>query len=242
MKPSHSMRRLISRRTAGVRRLGSKLKSALNLTNPKIFVVGRNKTGTTSMEKALRQLGYRVGNQRAAEKLTPDWARRDFRRLIAYCHSAEAFQDVPFSYPFTYQALDCAFPGSRFILTVRDSENQWYESVTRFAAKRLEKRIGERRLPTWQEIKQDPYVWTGWAYQNQIFRFGSEVLQQDPHDRQRLISDYRLHNASVVDCFRNRPDDLLVVNVSEPEAMQKLCRFLGKPDSGVSMPWENATG
>ena len=242
MKPLHDMGRLISRRTGGVRRFASKLKSALNLNNPKVFVVGRNKTGTTSMKKVLRQLGYRVGSQRAAERLTPDWARRDFRSLIDYCHSAEAFQDVPFSYPFTYQALDYAFPGSKFILTVRDSEDQWYESVTRFAAKRLEKRLGERRLPTWQEIREDPYVWKGWSYQNQIFRFGQEVLQQDPHDRERLISDYRWHNESVVNYFRNRPDDLLVINVSSPEAMQKLCKFLGKPDNGLSMPWENATG
>lgn len=108
------------------RRLGllSRLRSLLGSRNPKVFCVGRNKTGTTSLRAALTILGYRIGRQRDAEALIEDWGRRDFRRLVAYCHTADAFQDVPFSHDYTFQAVDAAFPGSKFILTVRDSPEQ----------------------------------------------------------------------------------------------------------------------
>ncbi|MEW6132914.1 MAG: sulfotransferase [Pseudomonadota bacterium] len=101
----------------------------------KIFCIGRNKTGTTSLAAALRELGVRVGNQKPAELLLKDWAVRDFRRLVAYCHTAQAFQDIPFSLPYTFQAMDMHFPESKFILTVRDSADQWYHSLVKFHKK-----------------------------------------------------------------------------------------------------------
>jgi hypothetical protein len=78
-------------------------------SKPKIFCIGLNKTGTTSLKTALRTLGYEVGNQRKAELLLNDWYKRDYKDLIQYCKGAEAFQDVPFSFPFTFIALDQAF-------------------------------------------------------------------------------------------------------------------------------------
>jgi len=78
----------------------------------KVFCFGYNKTGTTPTAKALKKLGYRVGVQADAVRLMDDWAVRDFRRIVRYCRTADAFQDVPFSVEFTYQILNCAFPGS----------------------------------------------------------------------------------------------------------------------------------
>jgi hypothetical protein len=59
----------------------------------KVFCVGRNKTGATSMAAAFADLGLVVGRQAWAERLAFDWARRDFRRLFRYCLTAQAFQD-----------------------------------------------------------------------------------------------------------------------------------------------------
>lgn len=72
----------------------------------KVFVVGRNKTGTTSIAGALKDAGFVVGCQQQAELLIDDWINRDFREIIKYCKSADAFQDIPFSLPYTYQAVD----------------------------------------------------------------------------------------------------------------------------------------
>ena len=106
----------------------SATRRVVGLRNPKIFCIGGNKTGTTSIKKVLEDLGYRIGDQRTAELLMEDWGKRDLRRLIRYCHTADAFQDVPFSYVYTFQAMDAAFPGSKFILTLRNSYDQWYQS------------------------------------------------------------------------------------------------------------------
>jgi len=95
--------------------------SAFRGPRQKIFVIGNNKTGTTSIGAALEALGFSLGNQADAELLMEDWAKRDFQRIVDYCETADAFQDVPFSLEFTYQVLDYAFPDSRFILTVRNS-------------------------------------------------------------------------------------------------------------------------
>ena len=91
----------------------------------KIFCIGLNKTGTTSLEKAMIDLGYLIGDQRQAELLFDDWVKRDFSKLIEYCKTAVFFQDSPFSYPYTYVAIDQAFPNSKFILTIRDDAEQW---------------------------------------------------------------------------------------------------------------------
>ena len=217
----------------------SRFRSICKLPNAKIFVIGRNKTGTTSIKAALRRLGYRLGQQRRAELLTIDWGQRDFRALVAFIHTADAFQDVPFSYDFTFQAVDQAFPGSRFILSVRDSEEQWYQSLVRFHSRRLKGRFDPDSLPTWEDIRRDSYVHDGWTFRNQLLIHGSNVLKTDPWDEARWKQYYRSHNQRVIDYFRNRPDDLLVLNVGHPDSMRQLCKFLGKKYDGEPMPRKN---
>jgi hypothetical protein len=234
---STKLKKTLSKRIQELRhaqfRTTSKIKSIMGLPNPKIFCIGRNKTGTTSLQSALIQLGYRVGVQRDAELLVEEWGKRNFQKLIQYCHTADAFQDVPFSYHYTFQAMDTAFPESKFILSVRDSDEQWYQSVVRFHTMRLEQRIGFRRAPTLEDIKQDPYIKPGWIWRNRELTgiVGVEAFPEGP-----LKHYYNRHNEIVVDYFRNRPGDLLVLNLSENDSMQHLCEFLGKPYCGQEMP------
>ncbi len=211
------------------------VRSALKLPNPKIFVIGRNKTGTTSLEAALRDLGFRVGRQLTGELLLEDWGRRDFRRLIKFVHTADAFQDTPFSHDYTFQAMDSAFRGSKFILSVRDSPEQWYESVIRFAMKRF----GLDRLPTREELQNDTYVYKGWSWRNRELVWG--LNPEGYWDRDKLIGQYLKHNSRIEDYFRHRPSDLLVLNVSDSDAMERLCTFLNVPYRGQKMPMLNVT-
>jgi hypothetical protein len=72
----------------------------------KVFCIGLSRTGTTSLEQALRDLGYRLGDQHQGELLLPQYAVRNFRPIVEFCLTADAFQDAPFSFPFIYLALD----------------------------------------------------------------------------------------------------------------------------------------
>lgn len=203
---------------------------------PKIFCVGRNKTGTTSLMKAFQDLGYVVGEQRQAELLYDrHYFTRDFAPIITYCKSAQVFQDVPFSCPYLFVALDQAFPGSKFILTVRDDADQWYSSVTRFHAKLWGT---QGAIPTVEQLRAATYVRTGWAY-NLLALYGT--TDAEPYHRETLIAHYEKHNAAVRDYFHSRPQDLLEINVSAPDSYRSFVDFLGVGSPFDSFPWENRT-
>ncbi|MER9743949.1 sulfotransferase [Mesorhizobium sp. M0187] len=201
----------------------------------KVFVIGRNKTGTTSLAAALGMVGYRIGSQHQAEGLLDDWHRRDFRALIDYCHSADAFQDVPFSLPSTYRALDIAFPGAKFILTVRDSADQWYKSVTTFHSHL----IGVDRQPTPADLKQFGYHEPGWLWRQQLYVYG--INEASLYDPEIYKAHYLKHNADVIEHFNGRPHSLLVLNLSRDTAAAELARFLGIGQLGMTIPHLNAT-
>ena len=56
--------------------------------NKKIFCIGANKTGTTSVERALIDHGFKMGNQRNAQDLIESYKNRDFNTIIKFCKTA----------------------------------------------------------------------------------------------------------------------------------------------------------
>jgi|OM-RGC.v1.024918694 hypothetical protein len=115
---------------------------------PKIFCIGFNKTGTTSLHRALFREGFKLGDQPTAEKLLNAYVAGHYEPIEAYCKTARAFQDIPFSLPRMYQPLYRAYPDAKFILSIRDSGEQWFASQIRAAASRLGK------VPTLADLKE----------------------------------------------------------------------------------------
>ena len=198
----------------------------------KIFCIGRNKTGTTSLKTALSDLGYRMGNQRRAERLIRHYRDRNWEPIIEYCYSADAFQDVPFSLPFTFAVMDRAFPESKFVLSVRNPD-EWYSSYVRHQ----KKVVGTDELPTVDELRAHPYVWEGWLYD--VKRWTGRP-EEKFYDEDFLKEQYVRYNRNVKDYFRFK-DNLLTINVAEEGAYQELCSFLGRDPLYDRMPWENKT-
>lgn len=202
----------------------------------KYFCVGRNKTGTTSLKAAFEALGYVVGNQHKAEMLTSQhYFTSNFQPILDYCKSAQVFQDVPFSYPKLYKQLDQAYPGSKFILTVRDSPEQWYSSITRFHAKLFGK---GGRIPTVEDLKAAQYVRPGFMY-NVVRVHGTP--DEDPYNKEIMIAHYESYNREIMEYFSDRPEDLLVINVAERGAYEKFIEFLGVESPYDDFPWLNKT-
>lgn len=202
----------------------------------KVFCIGRNKTGTTSLAKEFKELGFIVGNQREAEFLAKDYIRNKFRRIIRYCKRFEAFQDAPFSWKGTFKIIDKAYPNSKFILTVRDSSDQWYDSVVNFHSKLF----GKGNVPTVKDLQNANYIYKGWIWENIKYNYNITELE-DPYDKTRLIEDYEKHNKEVMDYFKDRPNDLLVINLSEQGAYKKFIDYLGVKSNKNDFPWENKT-
>jgi|SRR5690554_5299286 len=203
---------------------------------PKIFGIGNNKTGTTSLKKAMEELGFKVGDQRAAELMLQQYTSRNFKPLIKYCKTAQFFQDIPFSKPYTYIVLDHEFPGSKFILTIRDSPEQWYNSLIKFHGKLWGKKGG---TPTKEDLMEANYIYKGWAWE--VMKNVEGVPEDDLYNKEILIKSYIDHNNQVVDYFKHRPKDLLVLNVAKSGAYSKLCEFLGVQSNAIDFPWENKT-
>ena len=201
----------------------------------RVFCIGMIKTGTTSIAKALRDLGFRVGNQRRGESLLQSYARRDFRPIIKHCRTAQAYQDIPFGLPFTFQILDHCFPGSKFILSVRANEDQWYQSLVRFHSHMF----GNGRVPRVEDLRTADYCEIGWMWKVQSLLFDL-TEHGDPYDESTLKHRYQLHNQTVIEYFRGRPEFLLL-NVAEPHSYRNLCSFLHREPLYEQFPWENRT-
>lgn len=201
----------------------------------KVFCIGLNKTGTTSIKKAWQDLGLIVGNQAEARKLLQPWIQRDFAPIIKYCKSAQAFQDSPFSFPYTYVALDQAFPGSKFILTVRNDAEQWYNSITKFHGDKW----ANGHIPTKEDLMNAVNDVKGrpWIVNRALF----DTPDNEPYRKADLLEFYNRHIDDVTRYFKHRPTDLLIINLSEREAYQKFVDFLDVKSPYDSFPWENKT-
>jgi hypothetical protein len=72
-------------------------------------------------------------------------------------------------------------------------------------------------------------------------RLNYTAPESNPYQKDILIQSYVDYNNSVIEYFRHRPEDLLVLNVAERGAYRKLCEFLNQPVTQEEFPWENKT-
>lgn len=96
----------------------------------KVFGIGFHKTGTKSLGKALKILGYSVCGPVATRN--PDIADEALGIALRHAEQFDAVQDNPF--PLLFRELDAAFPGSKFILTTEDPDVWTVRALRYFGA------------------------------------------------------------------------------------------------------------
>lgn len=114
-----------------------------------------------------------------------------------------------FPWALLYKELDVDFPDAKFVLTIRDEE-KWFES--------MKTHFGIRATPMREWVYGVPYP----RGQRDIY-----------------IQRYRRHNEEVMSYFQDRPNDLLVMNITEGDAWNTLCPFLGHEVPEVDFPRAN---
>lgn len=202
----------------------------------KYFCIGMNKTGTTSIHKAFEDLGFIVGDQRVAEILyDKHYFKKEFQPIIDYCKTAQVFQDVPFSCPETFQYLDQAYPNSKFILTIRDDAEQWYSSMTQFHTKLYS---SSKNPPTFEDLSEAWYIRKGYPL-NLLKLY--KTPENDPYKKEMMITHYNRYNQEVMEYFKDRSDDLLVINVADANLYPKFTQFINVDSPHTDFPWENKT-
>lgn len=173
----------------------------------KVFCIGFHKTGTTSLEVALKKLGYRVTGSFGTKE--PDIAEKVHELAYAKVAEYDAFEDNP--WPILYKELDERFPGSKFILTRRPAEAWMRSQVKDFATTETPMRR--------------------WIYGQEA---GCPEGNEDIY-----IARYQRHNREVLDYFKDRPDDLLVIDLPNDDGWSRLCPFLGVDAPDEPFPHAN---
>ena len=174
-----------------------------------IFGIGFPRTGTNSLTAALTDLGYRAVKEWEAHgwravypnsvpPLDPNWDA-----VIGFCS-------------FCYSVFDRRYPGSKFILTLRDEE-AWLGSMRRLC-----------------DYRPDA---AGREFRERIFGFGD-------YDPRRFRQASLAHAVEVQRYFGGRRDDLLIVDIPGGDGWETLCPFLGVeapsrrfPHEGKSEHW-----
>jgi hypothetical protein len=198
----------------------------------KVFCIGLNKTGTTSLEKFMEIHGFSCGDQVKGELLLGDFSAGNFQPILDFCQTADFFQDLPFSAPNCYKVLLNDYPNAKYILTVRESADVWYDSLLRFHESVFGKPLTKKLLISAR------YRYEGFAWEaNQVLYRSPE---DDPYNQKSLIETYENHFKSVVNAFEKH-ENLLVLNVGEEKAVSKLSKFLEIEPLIDRMPWLNKT-
>lgn len=90
----------------------------------KVFGIGLNKTGTTTLGFCMKQLGYKHLSH--SETNSELYYNQKFTELMNIARKYNSLEDLP--WPLLYKQLASEFPEAKFILTVRSSPEKWYKS------------------------------------------------------------------------------------------------------------------
>jgi len=179
----------------------------------KVFGIGLSKTGTTSLARALDIMGYRTRDYLGVTRYsTGDLSSVNLEEI----DKNNAFTDTPI--PSFYKQLDKKYPNSKFILTTRDLD-AWLKSCK----KQFTERIVARQNEATGQLHTDLYG---------CFAFEPE----------KYASGYTRHVDGVLDYFKDRPEDLLVVDICGGEQnWVQLSTFLEQPVPDIPFPVTNVS-
>jgi len=95
----------------------------------KVFGIGMNKTGTTTLEKCLSRLGFH--HHSFDLELTQAVDEGNLDPVFEVADAYDSFEDWP--WPLIYEELDERYPDAKFILTTRKDSATWIDSLKRHA-------------------------------------------------------------------------------------------------------------
>lgn len=171
----------------------------------RIFCVGLNKTGTSTMKRCYDILGllpvaspttFSAKQRRVVSRFKRD---RNYSPVLELAEQFSAFEDRPWNMWSMYRQLDERFPDSRFILTWRDPDSWW------------------RSVEQWITVTKPQ---TRNLYQLH--------LRASSAEREAMLDGYLRYNTEVEEYFSGT-GRLLKIDFEAGEGWQELCTFLNMP-------------
>jgi sulfotransferase family protein len=179
----------------------------------KLFCIGLQKTGLTSLLHLMRECGFDARGNDAEQRR--NFFRRNYDQVLAYYDSADFFCDwpTPLMYKLLYEKYG---PRARFILTVRRDARTWFESLKRHNAYA-------------HPLKNKHRLVFGRYYPHGF---------EEEH-----ASYYNAHNEEAIRFFRQvgAEHQLLVLRVDQPDAISRISEFVGVPIQRREFPHRNSS-
>lgn len=177
----------------------------------KVFGIGLNKTGTSTLGEAGRLMGLRVATwDPALFRETIVEQKRD--RLQRTIGANDLFNDFP--YPLLYRELDADYPGARFVLTRRASPEAWLKSIKAHA------------------MRASPSSRTHEIVYGRRFPHGAE---------ETYLNYYERHLREVREHFAGRDKDFLEICWEGEADWSRLATFLGVAAPSAPIAAANAS-
>ncbi len=181
----------------------------------KIFGIGSPKTGTSSLGEAFRMLGYKHQSWDAA--LWEKYEQGDFEPIFQIAKQHESFEDGPWNGPDLYSQKG---PDFYKLLDKRFPRSKFILTI--------------REAGSWSK-----------SHEAHFSTAGSRRIPQkywiDKYDRLEMLARYQKRNDAIINYFKDRPDDLLIMNVCAGDGWKTLCPFLGIEPVDTLFPHENKT-
>lgn len=188
-----------------------------------MFGIGLSRTGTHSLTQALHVLGFDTVHYPTDRATLETLIRGDARfPLLEHYDGITDITVAPY-----YEDLDQAWPGSKFVLTVRDEES-WLRSCRDHWARYPSSWFDEDEKPT--DAMQVHWFLRAAVYASYEFDAG------------RFRHTYRRHLEQVTSYFKGRDDDLLVLDVAAGDGYEQLAPFLGVPVPAQPFPHRGKKG
>ena len=188
----------------------------------KLFIIGLPRTGTTSISIAMLDYNFNVAHTA--------YTKRAFE-LADVLSDSPCFSD--------YQQLDVLFPDSKFVYLDR-ALSDWIPSI-QMLLKKMHTNL-EPKAGIFNPVLKRSFNEAFSLYIKPLNQKGSAktlILNELAFDEDHLTSCYLTHKNQVLDYFSQR-DDLLIINLSDKESLEKLLTFLDIPhDKDVTFPHIN---
>lgn len=196
----------------------------------KIICTGLNRTGTTSLASSLKNMGLKqfpenIGHQFLSHQVI----HGSYGNIINSIENIDYdfYEDIPFSFPKVYQHIFKMFPKEKYILTVRNSSEEWAESCIRFYGEALEtEKITnfDNSSPYMHEYSSIKKIHVyNWGHP--MFRMWG--LKNTNNLKKDLKNIYEKHCEDFINFMEINNGDYIIINVSKEGELKKLSKWIG---------------
>jgi hypothetical protein len=190
----------------------------------KVFGIGLSRTGTTSLNDALKILGYNSKHFNSGSRICT-WPE---------LFLLDATVDTPVSARF--ESLYYTFPNSKFVYTVRDV-SEWIDSMEDFYGVKDPSKLGDE----WEKEKfwgTESLKKPGWSLRNGV---QLSMIQKSLYaNHKNWRNAYQEFDRRVKHFFSDKEENVMLeLNIANGEGWEKLCPFLGCEIPNQSFPHTN---